>query len=111
MLYLKTGGREYPAVIAGKQIDRDWDGRASKTITLQMTYAEAAQLFTDGLVWSVVEKQPDEDGAEQTVRETDQSSYCVAGPITDFRDGTIAVKMGGYTQLETALRELREELT
>lgn len=102
MLYLKTGGREYPAVIAGKQIDRDWDGRASKTITLQMTYAEAAQLFTDGLVWSVVEKQPDEDGAEQTVRETDQSSYCVAGPITDFRDGTLAVKMGMQTEEERA---------
>lgn len=102
MLYLKTGGREYPAVIAGKQIDRDWDGRASKTITLQMTYAEAAQLFTDGLVWSVVEKQADEDGAEQTVRETDQSSYCVAGPITDFRDGTLAVKMGMQTEEERA---------
>lgn len=104
MLYLKTGGREYPAVIAGKQIDRDWDGRASKTITLQMTYAEAAQLFTDGLVWSVVEKQADEDGAEQTVRETDQSSYCVAGPITDFRDGTLAVKMGMQTEEERAER-------
>lgn len=105
MLYLKTGGREYPAVIAGKQIDRDWDGRASKTITLQMTYAEAAQLFTDGLVWSVVEKQEkqaDEDGAEQTVRETDQSSYCVAGPITDYRDGSIAVKMGTRTEEEQA---------
>lgn len=102
MLYLKTGGREYPAVIAGKQIDRDWDGRASKTITLQMTYAEAAQLFTDGLVWSVVEKQADEDGAEQTVRETDQSSYCVAGPITDYRDGSIAVKMGTRTEEEQA---------
>lgn len=100
MLYLKTGGREYPAVIAGKQIDRDWDGRASKTITLQMTYAEAAQLFTDGLVWSVVEKQADKDGAEQTVRETDQSSYCVSGPITDFRDGTLAVKMGMQTEEE-----------
>lgn len=102
MLYLKTGGREYPAVIAGKQIDRDWDGRASKTITLQMTYAEAAQLFTDGLVWSVVEKQADEDGAEQTVRETDQSSYCVAGPITDYRYGKITVKMGMQTEEERA---------
>ena len=111
MIYLKVQENEYPAYISGRLIDRDWDGRASKSITLAMTHAQAAQLFTDGLVWSVVEKQPDEDGAEQTVRETDQSSYCVAGPITDFRDGTLAVKMGGYTQLETALRELREELT
>ena len=111
MLYLKAGNMEYQASITGKEIDRDWDGRASKTVTLQMTYAEAAQLFTDGLVWSVVEKQPDEDGAEQTVRETDCSGYCVAGPITDYRDGSIAVKMGKYTQLELALRELQEVLT
>ena len=111
MLYLKAGNMEYPAAITGREIDRDWDGRASKTITLQMTYAEAAQLFTDGLVWSVAEKQPDEDGAEQMVRETDCSSYCVAGPITDFRDGSIAVKMGKNTQLELALRELQEVLT
>ena len=102
---------EYQASITGKEIDRDWDGRASKTVTLQMTYAEAAQLFTDGLVWSVVEKQPDEDGTEQTMRENDCSGYCVAGPIPDYRDGTVAVMMGGYPQLETALRELQEALT
>ena len=111
MLYLKAGNMEYPASVTGREIDRDWDGRASKTVTLQMTYAEAAQLFTDGLVWSVAEKQPDEDGAEQTVRENDCSGYCVAGPITDYRDGSIAVKMGKYTQLELALRELQEVLT
>lgn len=28
---------EYQASITGKEIDRDWDGRASKTVTLQMT--------------------------------------------------------------------------
>lgn len=102
MLYLKAGNMEYQASVTGKEIDRDWDGRASKTVTLQMTYAEAAQLFTDGLVWSVVEKQPDEAGAEQTVRETDCSEYCVAGPITDYRDGSIAVKMGTRTEEEQA---------
>jgi hypothetical protein len=97
VLYLKAGNMEYQASITGKEIDRDWDGRASKTVTLQMTYAEAAQLFTDGLVWSVVEKQPDEDGTEQTMRENDCSGYCVAGPITDNRDGTCTCKMGKKT--------------
>ena len=97
MIYLKVQENEYPAYISGRLIDRDWDGRASKTVTLQMTYAEAAQLFTDGLVWSVVEKQPDEDGTEQTMRENDCSGYCVAGPITDNRDGTCTCKMGKKT--------------
>ena len=36
---------EYQASITGKEIDRDWDGRASKTVTLQMTYAEALPLY------------------------------------------------------------------
>ena len=75
MEYLKVNGTEYPAHFCGKQIDRDWDGRASKTVTLAMPYAQ------------------------------------VAGPITDNRDGTLSIKMGSYTQLEQALRELEAALT
>ena len=41
MEYLKVNGTEYPAHFCGKQIDRDWDGRASKTVTLAMPYAQA----------------------------------------------------------------------
>ena len=36
MEYLKVNGTEYSAHFCGKQIDRDWDGRASKTVTLAM---------------------------------------------------------------------------
>ena len=72
MEYLKVNGTEYPAHFCGKQIDRDWDGRAAQ--------------------------------------EQDCSGYCVAGPITDNRDGTLSIKMGSYTQLEQALRELEEAL-
>lgn len=39
MEYLKANGAEYPAQFCGKQIDREWDGRASKTVTLAMPYA------------------------------------------------------------------------
>ena len=104
---LKANGMEYPAQICGKQIDRDWDGRASKTITLAMPYAQATQLFVDGLRWSVVRC---EDGTDGAVQEQDCSAYCVAGQITDNRDGTLTIKMGSYTQLERALRELEEAL-
>ena len=107
MEYLKVNGTEYPARFCGKQIDRDWDGRASKTVTLAMPYAHAAQLFVDGLHWAVVWR---EDGADDAAQEQDCSDYCVAGPITDNRDGTLTIKMGGYTQLEQALRELEEAL-
>ena len=113
MLYLKAGNMEYQASITGKEIDRDWDGRASKSITLTMTHAQAAQLFTDGLGWSIVQREtvPDgTDGGTETVQEWDNADYCVAGPITDHRDGTLTVKMGKYTQLEEALRQIGEAL-
>ena len=46
MIYLKVQENEYPAYISGRLIDRDWDGRASKSITLTMTHAQAAQLLS-----------------------------------------------------------------
>ena len=119
MIYLKVQENEYPAYISGRLIDRDWDGRASKSITLTMTHAQAAQLFTDGLGWSIVQRDTvpvyDTDGnptgeTEEQVQEWDNADYCVAGPITDHRDGTLTVKMGKYTQLEEALRQIGEAL-
>lgn len=61
----------------------------------------------DGLNWAIVRREDGTDGAAQ---EQDCSDYCVAGPITDNRDGTLTIKMGSYTQLENALRELEEAL-
>lgn len=52
-----------------------------------------------------------EADADDAAQEQDCSGYCVAGPITDNRDGTLSIKMGSYTQLEQALRELEEALT
>lgn len=113
MIYFKTNGTEYPAIIAGKITDRDWGNRKSKAVTLEMTHAQAAQIFVDGLVWSIVQRDtvpvygkdgnPTGETTEQ-VQEFDNSAYCVAGPITDNRDGTITAKMGKRTELEL-LRE------
>ena len=38
----------------------------------------------------------------------DNSEYCMAGPITDNRDGTVYVKMGKPTELELKNKELSE---
>lgn len=107
MTYFKTSNTEYPASIAGRMADRDWGGRKSKSITLTMTHAAAVQLFTDGLSWSIVQRDtvlayasdgsPIAETAEEQVQEWDNSDYCVAGPITDNRDGTITAKMGQKT--------------
>lgn len=113
MIYFKTNNTEYPASIAGKMADQKWDNRESKAIMLEITYAEAAKLFIDGLSWSIIQRdtvpvygedgQPTGETTEQ-VQEWDNSDYCVAGPITDNRDGTITAKMGKRTELEL-LRE------
>ena len=117
MIYFKTNNTEYPASIAGKITDRDWDNRESKAITLEMEYTAASQLFVDGLSWSIVQRDTvpvyDKDGkptgeTEEQVQEWDNSDYNVAGSITDNRNGTCTCKMGKKTQLETE-QELRKD--
>ena len=109
MIYFKANNTEYPADIAGKVTDRDWGGRESKAVTLTMTHAAAVQLFVDGLSWSIVQRDTvpvyDTDGkptgaTEEQVQEWDNSDYCVAGGITDNRDGTCTCKMGKKTEDE-----------
>lgn len=113
MIYFKANNTEYPASIAGKVTDRDWGGRESKAVTLEMTHAAAVQLFVDGLSWSIVQRDTvpvyGTDGnptgeTEEHVQEWDNADYCVAGGITDNRDGTITAKMGKKTEVEL-LRE------
>lgn len=103
MTYVKINGTTYPAVINGKHIDREWNDRESKTITLEMVYTDAIGIFVDGLAWSILMdvEQEQEDGSIVTVQEEyDNSDYSMAGSITDNRDGTLAVKMGKPTKIE-----------
>nr|DAF74964.1 MAG TPA: hypothetical protein [Caudoviricetes sp.] len=114
MIYFKTNNQEYPAEISSLEKDYHWGDRKTCTIKLTMAYAEAAQLFVNGLVWGVVQRDTvsvyDESGqptgeTKESVQEWDYSDYCVAGPITDNRDGTCTCKMGKKTETEL-LREV-----
>ncbi len=127
MIYVKINDTLYPATVNGKIADKDWDNRESKSITLEMTYAEAVALFVDGLVWSIVQQsevpvfEKDENGdyvldengrrvrtgTEIQETEYDNSDFDIAGSITDHRNGTITAKMGKITDGE-ALAELME---
>ena len=114
MTYIKINDTLYPATVNGKMVDRDWDDRESKAITLEMDYEVASILFVDGVKWSIVEQneilvyEQDENGEPvQTGTETqetiyDNSDFIIAGDITDHRDGTMTVKMGKLTELEEA---------
>ena len=114
MTYVKINGTLYPAIINGNVKDRAWDDRESKTITLEMAYADAIALFVDGLAWPILMdvEQVQEDGSIITVQEEyDNSDYSMAGSITDNRDGTLSVKMGKPTQIETLESQITGTIT
>ena len=118
MIYVEINNVLHPARIEAKSVDREWGGRASKTIALEMPYDEAVDTFVDNVPWrtvNVLGSYVDEDGKTVTPEPTayDCSEYCIAGPITDRRDGTVVVKMGKPTQVESqqnTINGLQEQL-
>ena len=110
MTFIKINNTLYPAEVSGKIIDSEWDGRKSKSIKIKMDYETASKTFVDGLKWSIVQKEEvpvydengNQTGTETKETEFDNSEYCLAGDLTDHRDGTITAKMGKLTDLEEA---------
>lgn len=115
--YVEVNNAKYPAVITGRVNDKDWDDRETKSIKLEMTYAEAVALFVNDCSWNIIQEhtvrhhEADENGKITVVEKIetesyDNSEYCISGPITDNRDGTVVVKMGKYTNEELLLMEV-----
>ena len=109
--FIKVAGQEYPATLIYNYKDRNWDMRETQTVHLTMPYAQAAALLTTGTPWFNVFRETadklDNDGnptgqTEEVVTEEDMSAYSLAGEITDYRDGTVSIKMGKKTELEIA---------
>lgn len=116
-IYIKVNNTEYPAMINGVNNDRAWDGRDSKTVTLTMTATEVATLLPDNTPWSIVQREMvdklDENGIPtgetvEQVNEWDNSEYSLSGDITDYRNGTVSIKMGKPTETETLRAQLAE---
>ena len=117
MIYVKVNNTLYPASIAGKMNNKEWDGRESKTITLEGAFATINALFPDGVQWSIVNEDEvpavdeagnpvlDEKGEPTyTTKQTefDNSEFCMRGDLTVHIDGTCTVEMGKPTDLEAA---------
>ena len=109
--FIKVNGQEYPATLIYNYKDRNWDMRETQTVHLTMPYAQAAALLTTGTPWSNVFRETkdvlDADRnptgeTEEVVTEEDMSTYSLAGEITDYRDGTVSIKMGKPTETESA---------
>lgn len=108
-IYIKVNNTEYPAAVNGNLVDRNWNGRDTKTIYLTMSYDAVVALLPDNTPWSIVQRETqdvlDEQGnptgeTEEVVNEWDNSAYSIAGDITDHRDGTASIKMGKPTESE-----------
>lgn len=116
MTKVRINGHEYDATVNGFSNDLYWNKRESKSITLAMDYATAVATFADDVPWSILYQPSDYYDPETQqmvtppVEEYDNSEYCVAGPITDNRDGTVTVKMGKPTfeELYNILKEAAE---
>lgn len=111
-IYIKVNNTEYPATVNGNLVDRNWNGRDTKTIYLTMSYDAVAALLPDNTPWSIVQHETvdvlDEQGkptgeTKEVVNEYDNSAYSLAGDITDHRDGTVSIKMGKPTDAENAV--------
>ena len=116
MIQVRINNQIYDANVSGLRNDSLWENRESKAITLAMDYATAAATFVDDVPWSILYQPSDyyDPETQQTVtppvEEYDNSEYCVAGPITNNRDGTVTVKMGKPTfeELYNILKEAAE---
>lgn len=125
MTYIKVNDTLYPATIDGRIADYEWNRRDTKSITLTMTYEEVLALLPDNTPWSIVQKdivqKYDENGkllvdadgnpvTEEITTEFDNSEYTMSGVIRDNRNGTVTIKMGKLTEIESILSELESEV-
>ena len=120
-IYIEIDNVQYPAVITGRLHDDEWNGRESKALTLEMSYEEAINTFTNDIKWKIVQDNNvlinivNEETGEitqewQNIPESyDNSDYCIAGDIIDHRNGKITAKMGKPTA-EELLKMLEEVL-
>lgn len=115
--FIKVNGQEYPATCVYNYKDRNFGLRETQTVHLTMTHDEAAALLPSDTPWSIVQRDTvdklNEQGkptgeTKEVVNEYDNSDYSLAGEITDYRDGTVSIKMGKPTEAETLRAQLAE---
>lgn len=97
--YVTVNNQKIEATVYGHSRDMEWGDRDSKAIHVSMTYDQAKSLFVDDAPWGITQEfdpvqQPQGDPITPDPVTYDNSEFCMAGPITDNRDGTVTVKMG-----------------
>lgn len=109
-LYAKINNMEYPIIAVTNYQDTKWNNRQSIRLFFNENYNTVKSLLADKITWALIEKETNEkdtDDMSVTEIETDMSDYCIAGEITDHRDGRVSIKMGKKTN-EEQLKEIEE---
>lgn len=99
MVKIKINNVLYPASIITINNNRDFDGRDTKKIYLSIAIEDAKLIFVDDLQWSIVEGHMEDETYVIDI-EIDQSDYCKAGELVDYRNGQISALMAKLTDKE-----------
>ena len=99
MIYVKINSTLYPASISGRISDNEWDGRESKSITMEADFATVNALFPDGAAWSIVSEESvpavDEDGAAVLDGEGNPT-YTTSQTVDTYNEYGMVAHAGSY---------------
>lgn len=98
-----VSGEKYPLIAAQPDgASADWQYRNMYRLLIKMAIEDAKRLFVDNAAWGIIY-----NGSSEVM---DYSDYCVAGVLTDFRDGSVSVLMGQKTEEEKQSQEAERVL-
>lgn len=118
MIFVKVNETILPASIEGRLVDKEWNNRESKFITIKSDYNTINNLFKEGTTWFITEEITvpviddngeailDEQGNptfQTELLEFDNSDFNIRGDLIVHTNGTCTVKMGKETDTEKLL--------
>ena len=118
MIFVKVNETILPASIEGRLVDKEWNNRESKFITIKSDYNTINNLFKEGTAWFITEEITvpaiddngeailDEQGNptfQTELLEFDNSDFNIRGDLIVHTNGTCTVKMGKETDTEKLL--------
>ena len=108
-IYIKVNNTEYPAAVNGNLVDRNWNGRDTKTIYLTMSYDAVVALLPDNTPWSIVQRETqdvlDEQGnpTGETEEVVNESEY--VGTMLNRHAARFLSQHGPVTETEYSREE------
>lgn len=100
--HIQINGKLYPVLSVWDEIVKN--GRQAKRFDLEMSHAEAAEIFIDDIDITFIKSievysyNGEEEEITYNEEKIDLSDFCIAGDIIDYRNGKISVYMEKTSQ-------------